>query len=569
MRLETVDWAIIVGYLLFSLTVGLLLARRAGRGMEEYFLSGRSLPWWLAGTSMVATSFAADTPLAVTELVRTHGIAGNWFWWSYAIGGMLSVFLFARFWRRAHVVTDAELTEIRYSGRGAAILRGFRGFYFSTIKNCLVMGWVILAMATMVEILFPGVGKVWAVALSCVIALTYAVLSGFWGVMVTDLAQFCLALTGASAAAFFAFREVGGLGGLTEALGPERVETLLRPMPGLGETWLPGSAFLLYLGMLWWCTDNADGGGIAVQRISASKSEREAVKGILWFQFAHYGVRTWPWVLVALASLVLFPGMEDHKAAYPRTALLVLPVVWRGILVASILAAFMSTIDTHLNWGASYLVNDIYRRFINPRATERRLVFVSRIATVILMVLGALVALRYDTITGAWILALSLGAGAGIVYILRWFWWRINAWTELSAMIASMAANAGLRIFAPEISFPYTLPWIVGFSAAVWIPVTFLTAPVEESRLRAFCEKVRPGGAWGPFRGDGANDRLRRPLLLWLVGTLSLYAFLFGGGWLLLGRPLAGALLLLAALAGGIVLFRSLGTEEGITEEGI
>jgi len=560
-RLATVDWAVVAAYLLFSLGVGVLLAKRAGRGMEEFFLSGRSLPWWLAGTSMVATSFAADTPLAVTELVRTHGIAGNWFWWSYGVGGMLSVFLFARFWRRARVVTDAEVTEIRYSGRGAALLRGFRGFYYSTIRNCLVMGYVILAMATLVGSLFPGVGKEYAVAISCAIALLYAVLSGFWGVVVTDLAQFALALVGATAAGFFALDKVGGISGVARQVGESEASGLFRLLPAGGDAWLPGSAFLLYLTMLWWCTDNSDGGGILVQRMSASKDEREAVKATLWFQFAHYGLRTWPWVMVALASLVLFPEMADHKAAYPETAFAVLPVFWRGILVASLVAAFMSTIDTHLNWGASYIVNDIYRRFFDPGATERRLVLVSRLATVALMVLGALVALQYRTITGAWILTISLGAGAGIVYILRWFWWRINAWSELSAMVASIASNILIRWIAPDLQFPYTLPWIVGLSALVWLPVTFLTAPVSEERLRGFWERVRPAGFWGPYRRGEGGSSLGRWLLLWAIGTVSLYAFLLGGGKLLLGAVMEGAALWLLTLGGGYLLFRFLEKE--------
>lgn len=561
MRLEPVDWAIVVLYLLFALAVGVLFARRAGKGMEEYFLSGRSLPWWLAGTSMAATSFASDTPLAVTELVRTHGVAGNWFWWTAAFGGMMSVFLFARFWRRARVVTDAEVTEIRYSGRSAAALRAFRGIYFSTVRNCLVMGWVILAMATIVGVVFPGVDKTTAVTISCAVALVYAVMGGFWGVVVTDFAQFALALAGAAAAGGYAWREVGGLGGLTAALGPEKTASLLQPLPGFGESWLPASAFFLYLTMLWWCSDNADGGGISVQRMSAARDEREAVRASLWFQVMHYGVRTWPWVLVALASLVLFPEMTDHTAAYPETAFLVLPPVWRGILVASLLAAFMSTIDTHLNWGASYLVNDLYRRFVNPGASERRLVAVSRIATVLLMGLAALVALRYKTITGAWILTMSLGAGAGIVYILRWFWWRINAWSEISAMTASFAANAALRVWAPGIAFPYTLPWIVGISAAVWVPVTLLTRPADEGRLRAFCDRVRPMGRWGRFRREESGDSLARWIGLWLGATAALYAFLFGGGFLLLGRPAMGAFLLALAVGGGTVIFRALHRE--------
>ncbi|MBM3319970.1 MAG: Na+:solute symporter [Candidatus Eisenbacteria bacterium] len=561
MRMEAVDWAIVGGFMLLSLVLGLVLTRRAGRGVEEFFLSGRSLPWWLTGTSMVATSFSADTPLAVSELVRTRGVAGNWLWWCYGFGGMLSVFVFARFWRRARVLTDAELTEVRYSGRGAGILRGFRGFYFATIRNCLVMGWIILAMATLLASILPGMSRVHTVAISCAVALLYSVLSGFWGVVLTDLFQFALAMTGSIAVAVFALRAVGGFGGLAAALGPERMGALLRPVPSAEESWLPLSAFLIYFFMLWWCTDNADGGGIIVQRMSASRDEREAVRATLWFQFSHYALRTWPWVIVALVSLVLFPNATDHKTAYPDTAFRVLPTVWRGIFFASLLAAFMSTLVTHLNWGASYLVNDIYRRFLDAGASERRLVLLSRLATALLMAGGALVALQYKTITGAWILTISLGAGAGIVYVLRWFWWRVNAWSELSAMLASLAANAGLRLFAPEIAFPYTLPWIVGLSALVWLPVTFLTRPTDEERLMRFAERVRPVGAWGRFR-TGKRGELGRWLLLWGVGAASLYLFLFGGGGLLLGSPRLGALLLAGGFAGAVLLFRMLNREE-------
>ncbi len=564
MGLATIDWVIVGGYVLFALAVGIFFARRAGKGIEEYFLSGRSLPWWLAGTSMVATSFAADTPLAVTELVRKHGIAGNWFWWTYAVGGMLSALLFARFWRRAGVMTDAEVTEIRYSGRGAAILRGFRGFYYSTVKNCLVMGFVILAMATLVSSIFPDVSKVMAVSVSCAIALSYAVLSGFWGVVVTDLVQFLLAMTGAGAAGFFAWREIGGRTGFLESIGPAEGEAFMRFFPAMGgDSFLPASAFLLYITFLWWCTDNADGGGIIIQRMAASKNDREALRATIWFNFAHYGLRTWPWVLVALASLVLYPDLADHKAAYPLTALAVLPSVWKGILVASLLAAFMSTIDTHLNWGASYLVNDIYRRFIHKSAGERRLILVSRISTVLLMVLGGLVALRYNTITGAWILTISLGAGAGLVYVLRWIWWRVNAWSELSAILASILANIVIRVWFPELVFPYSIPVIVGLSAAVWVPVTFLTSPVDEERLRAFCAKVRPVGFWGPFREKGEPNALSRWLFLWFIATMSLYFFLFGTGWLLFGQAGLGVLSIIVSMVGGWYLLRSL-DEEGM-----
>jgi Na+/proline symporter len=563
MRLLPVDWAVVVAYLVFSLVLGLLLTRRAGRGVEEFFLSGRSLPWWLTGTSMVATSFSADTPLAVSEMVRKYGVAGNWLWWCYGFGGMLSVFLFARFWRRANVLTDAELTEIRYSGIGARILRAFRGVYFSTIRNCLVMGWIILAMATILGSILPGTGKVETVVISCGIVLVYSVLAGFWGVVITDLFQFALAMTGAVAAGVFAMQKAGGLDGIAAALGPDRMGSLVNPFPGMGgDAWLPASAFFLYACMLWWCTDNADGGGIIVQRMSASRDEREAVRATLWFQFSHYALRTWPWVMVALASLVLFPGMTDHKAAYPVTAFHVLPPVWRGVFFASLLAAFMSTLVTHLNWGASYLVNDVYRRFLDAGASERRLVLVSRIATVLLMVGGALVALRYKTITGAWILTISLGAGAGIVYVIRWFWWRVNAWSELSAMIASFAANLALRVAAPEMEFPYTLPWIVGLSALVWVPATFLTRPTDGARLASFVERVRPIGAWGRFRASRSGTSVGRWLLLWGVGVVSLYLFLFGGGWLVLGRPGLGVLLLVPALAGAVVLFRMLRKEK-------
>ncbi len=512
MQISLLDWIFVLVYFMLALGIGLYFSKRARGDIIEYFTSGRSLPWWLAGTSMVATTFAADTPLAVTELVAQHGIAGNWLWWNMLMSGMLTVFLFARLWRRAEFITDVEFTELRYSGRPAAILRGFRAIYLAIPINLIVLGWVTLAMVKILE-LSVGVNKWIAVGICVLVTLAYSGLSGLWGVVVTDFLQFFIAIIGSFALAFFAIDAVGGVAGLKEGLvriyGAEH--DILNFVPEIGSVWMPVSAFLVYLAVNWWAAwypgAEPGGGGYIAQRMFAAKDERHSFLATLWFNIAHYALRPWPWIMVALASLILYPDIEDKQTGYILVMLDHLPVGFKGLLLASFAAAFMSTVSTQLNWGSSYLINDFYKRFIRTDASPQHYVKVARLATVGLVLAGALVTSQMDTIAAAWKFLLALGAGTGAVYILRWFWWRINAWSEISAMVASFIVAIFLQSVlgmdtADAGVFAKVMLITVGISTVVWLTTTFITKPENEETLLNFYRKIRPGGnLWGPIAG--------------------------------------------------------------------
>ncbi len=559
MTLSTLDWTIIVGYCFFAVAVGAYFAGRAGKDINSFFLSSRTLPWWLAGTSMVATSFASDTPLAITGLVAEFGIAGNWLWWSFGLGSLMTVFFFSRMWRRAQVVTDVELTEIRYSGRPAAILRGFKALYIAIPINCITMGWVILAMAKIFDVAL-GWPRLQSVALCVTLAVVYSILSGLWGVVATDLLQFILAMAGSVALAFYALGEVGGTEGLIFSLqeSGKIQDGVLNFFPSTGALALPVTTFLVYLGVQWWSTLIADGGGIIIQRISATKDERNSFLSTLWFCIAHYALRPWPWIIVALASLVVYPDLSDPEMGYPRMMVDYLPSGLRGLMIASFLAAFMSTIDTHLNWGASYLVNDFYRRFLVRNGSARHYVFVSRVCVLIMVILAAGTSFLMDSISAAWKFLWSIGAGAGLVLILRWFWWRVNAWSEIAAMSASLVISLILTFYTP---FDYGLRLVVVVltSLAVWLLVTFMTAPVDEGTLRDFYRRVRPPGHWGRIASAESGEVMTvgSMLLLWLLGIVFLFGLLFGVGTVILGSFTVG-LSLVAVSAGllGIIMKR-------------
>ncbi len=578
--LHWIDWSIIVGYIFFSLGVGIYFSRKAASSTEEYFLSGRSLPWWVIGTSMVATTFAADTPLAITEFIRGAGIWQNWFWWNLLLSGLLGVFLFSRLWRRARVLTDNEFIELRYSGKPAAFLRCFKAGYFAILYNFIVMGWVINAMASVVSVVLT-VDR-WVAVWGCVVvALIYAILSGFWGVVVTDIVQFVIAMTGSLILASIAVSHVGGMGELIEklqslqasgsaALSPDA----LRFIPPIPEAeffskafWeSPFSKFLVFLTVMWWSTHNTDGGGYIIQRMSASKNERHALLATLWFNLAHYALRVWPWIIVALVSIVMFPVIPEayeelsSKAGYPLVLNALLGPGLRGLLVVSFLAAFMSTIDTHLNWGASYIVNDIYKRFARPNETQTHYVIVSKVCTVVLMVCAAFVAVKMQSISKAWEFIFAMGAGIGLVLILRWFWWRVNAWSEISALAVSISATIVLEIiaasqtmasgqtyslfssapvlFGVSLQVHHKLLIIVPLALFVWITVTFMTPPEPEAKLRLFYDRVYPGGWWGPVRTDGGDGEpvSRGFFLNWLGGVAFIYGTTFAIGHLLFGN---------------------------------
>jgi Na+/proline symporter len=552
--LTGVDWIIIALYFVLSLVVGLAFTRRAGQSAEEYFLSGRKLPWWLAGTSMVATTFAADTPLAVTGLTVKHGIAGNWLWWSFVMSGMLTVFFYARLWRRAAVMTDAEFTELRYAGRPAAFLRGFRACYLAIPINCIIMGWVTHAMATIIG-LTMGVDKRQATVGLFLVTALYSTLSGLWGVVVTDFFQFVLAMAGSVALAVFALGVVGGLGGLQTGLnakfggaGPTAF------LPDLESAWMPALTFFVYVAVNWWASwypgAEPGGGGYVAQRILATRNERHALLAALWFNLAHYVLRPWPWILVALVSMLLYPGLSNPEEGYVRVMVDHLPPYWRGFLLAAFLAAYMSTISTHLNWGASYLLNDVYRRYLKPDSSPSHYARVGQAATLGMMVIAGLITYYLKSVEGAWKFLLAIGAGTGLVYLLRWYWWRINAWSEVSAMAAAFVLSLGLQFGAGlDPGDPRGFAWLmlltVSGTTVVWLVVTYLTPPEPEAHLRRFYERVRPGG-WGwkevagraPEEGPGYAG-----LVTWAVGCAVVYLGLFGTGYLFLGRPWRGVIL--------------------------
>jgi len=563
-----------------SLLIGLYYARRAGRSTEEYFLSDRSMPWWLAGTSMVATTFAADTPLAVTEMVARNGVAGNWLWWSLLASGMLTVFFFARLWRRARVMTDVEFVELRYSGKPAAFLRGFRALYLGLPINLIIMGWVNLGMAKVLSGTL-GLAKWQALALCLGITFIYSILSGFWGVVVTDAVQFVIAMVGSIALAVFAVNAVGGIAnlktrlatvtpvGATEAFG---VDGAIKLLPDGTAMWmLPVLTLAVYLGVNWWASwypgAEPGGGGYVAQRIFSAKNEKHGLLATLWFNIAHYALRPWPWIIVALCSLVLYngttpnpeTGKPDAAFGYVQVMNDYLPIGFRGLLLASFAAAYMSTISTQMNWGASYIINDFYRRFVKKNASEAHYVFASRAATLLIVLLSIVVTYYMNRITSGWELVLSLGAGTGLVYILRWYWWRVNAWSEIASMASALFVSLSLRQFeifdsSTPTGFAKEILTTVAVTTVVWLVATFVTSPEPMSKLESFYRNVRPaGGGWRPVAlATGLKERkgeIGPNILNWLLGIVLVYATLFGIGELIFGSwP---KVILLAAIAAG------------------
>jgi len=558
-QLHIVDWAIVACYVLFALGIGVAFLKRASSSVEQFFVSGRSLPWWLAGTSMAATNFSIDTPIAISGLVAKEGVAGVWFFWASGIAAMLATFLFARLWRRAEVITDAEIIELRYSGKAASWLRMFKGIYFGVLINCFVMGWVMTAMLkVMGEV--TDLDRLTILLVFTVIAVVYTLMSGFWGVVVTDLVQYVVALGGSLAVAGFSVARCGGPGAmlatLQERFGAADAITAFAPSPGDEASWMPTSVFYTYLLVQWWAHKYADGGGKTIQRMSAAKNEREAVLATLWFALANYAIQVWPWILTALASLALAGRLPDPETAYPRMMMTVLPHGLLGLALVALIGAFMSTIDTHLNLGASYMVNDIYRRFIRKEASPGHYVLASRVCMLINMAIAALVGWRIESVGGAWKFVLAFSSGAGLTYIVRWFWWRANAWTELSGMLASAAAATVLQLGYPEMIYSWRLLIIVGFSTVVWMFVTLATPPTDEAKLADFVRRVRPGSpGWREVaerNGIQLEPFLGPAVVKWLGGCALLFSLCFGIGNLALGRPLQGVGLVAVA---GVLLW--------------
>jgi Na+/proline symporter len=575
-QLTFLDWAVVGLYFLFNLAIGFYYKARAGSSVNEFFLSGRNVPWWLAGTSMVATTFAADTPLAVTGMVAKGGIAGNWLWWNFVASGMLTVFFYARLWRRSGVMTDIEFSEIRYAGRPAAFLRGFRALYLGIPINCIILGWVNKAMVDILTLVL-GVTKIQALAIVIgMIALTsfISTLSGLWGVLVTDVFQFVVKMSMVIALAVFAIRAVGGIESMKTQLAAIDATrgsqgSVLSFIPDLNSAWMPMITFFVYISLNWWATwypgAEPGGGGYIAQRMFCAKDEKHSLLATLWFNIAHYAIRPWPWILVALASLILFPGLKDPETGYVRVMIAYLPPSLRGLMVAAFAAAYMSTIATQLNWGASYLVNDFYRRFLKPHATDRHYVTASQLATVFLTLVSAIVTFYMDSIAGAWKLLLVTGAGTGTVLLLRWYWWRINAWSEVSAMISAFIVSVAMqRAFGFDTDNPAGFAWVmiitVGITTIVWLATTFLTPPEPQDVLIAFYHRTRPSAAgWGPIARLKPDVRPSRDglsnLLDWIAGCVLIYGVLFGVGKLLLHETTIGLALLACGLAGGVVIY--------------
>jgi len=578
MHLNTADLVVITLSIIISFLPALFFWRRASKNTTEFFTSGRAAPWWLVGISMVATTFSTDTPNLVTNFVRDQGVAKNWLWWAFLLTGMATVFFYAKMWRRSGVLTDLEFYEIRYSGRAATFVRGFRAIYLGLFFNCFIMATVNLAAAKIANILL-GWPMYRTLLFASVITIFFASVSGLWGVLVTDSIQFSVTMTGAFAAAYFALQqpEVGHLSGLFARVNPKALDFL----PDFSNWSVALSVFIIPLTIQWWSVwypgAEPGGGSYIAQRMLASRTEKDAVGGTLLFNIMHYALRPWPWVIVALASTLVFPQLADIARAFPNVdpkligndiaypaMLKFLPTPFIGLMLAGMLAAYRSTIETHLNWGTSYLVHDFYRRFLNREATEKHYVLMGRLVTAGLMITAALTTYVLTTAAGAFTLILSVGAGTGLIYLLRWFWWRINAWSEVAAMASSFLV--ALAFFAARKAGHAVPPYValvatVAATTVVWLAVTFATAPTERGKLLSFYRLVRPAGpGWKEIRaasGAGPSpDSLTQNLVGWVLGCLFVYAALFGTGAVLYGRTVAAAVWIAVFVATGVALAR-------------
>ncbi len=558
MHLTSLDWIVVLVSIVLSFLPAILLAKRAGTSTAEFFTSGRAAPWWLVGVSMVATTFSTDTPNLVTNMVRENGVADNWLWWSFLLTGMMTVFFYARLWRRSRVLTDLEFYEIRYSGKPASFVRGFRAVYLGLLFNCVIMASVNLAAVKIANVVL-GWPMMKTLVFCSVINIAFAATSGLWGVLVTDFFQFGIAMTGAFAVAIYSLRQpqVGGLSGLVTKLGPKTLDLL----PNFGDWKLAAAVLIIPITIQWWSVwypgSEPGGGSYIAQRMLASKSEKDALGGTLLFNVAHYALRPWPWIIVALSSMLVFPHLSDIAHAFPYVdpkligpdmaypaMLKFLPSGLLGLMVAGMLAAYVSTLSTHLNWGTSYLVHDFYRRFLVKGRQEKHYVLVGRLVTACLMVAAALLTTVLSTAKEAFDLMLSVGAGTGLIYLLRWFWWRLNAWSEIAAMVSSFLVALAFFV-AGKLGHPVdtsvSLVATVASTTVVWLVVTYLTAPVSRERLVSFYRLVRPAGpGWKVIRDEAglepSPDSLPLAMLGWVLGITFVYSALFGTGSYLYDR---------------------------------
>ena len=567
MTLTTLDWTIVGAYFAFSLAVGIWASKQAGEDTKSFFLAGRNMPWWLLGVSMVATTFSTDTPNLVTDLVRQNGVSGNWVWWAFLLTGMLTVFVYAKLWHRSGVLTDIEFYELRYSGKAAAFLRGFRALYLGLVFNVLVMGAVSLAAVKFGEIVLGWPGWL-TLTIACSITLAYSTLGGLKAVIITDFVQFSLAMIGSIWAMIYILG-LEQIGGLSNLIAHANVVDKLALIPNLSDPdiWVP--ILLVPLAVQWWASyypgSEPGGGGYIAQRMFSAKDEKNAVNATLFFNVAHYALRPWPWILIALSSLIVFPELSDiqnafpnlppdklgHDVAYPAM-LTLLPTGLLGLVAASLIAAFMSTMSTQLNLGASYLVNDFYHRFIKPDASEKHLVNVGRGFTVISIILGGGLGLFLTSAGQAFTLLLMIGAGTGMIYILRWFWWRINAYTEIVAMVGSLCIAFYFNFFNQ--SFPGWEKIVIGaiLTTVVWVVATYFTPPDDEETLKNFVKKVNPGGpGWSRYSHGVSSEPWPVPngILCMILGCFAVYGVLLGVGQLIYGKPFGIALIGLAGVS--------------------
>ncbi|KAI9135099.1 sodium:solute symporter family protein [Acaryochloris sp. CCMEE 5410] len=574
--MQLFDWIIVAAYLVFTLFVGIYLSRKASGSLADFFVSGRSLPWWLAGTSMAATTFSIDTPLVVAGLVATKGIAGNWLWWSFGFAHIVMIYIFARLWRRSEIITDAELTEMRYGGNTAAVLRGTKAFLFAVPINCIGIGYAMLAMVKMVDALGVwqsiGIGadsdlKLWTVIAVSIFVLIYAGLSGLWGVVATDFFQFFLALVGALIVAVAAVQQIGGINLLVEQAQQATNHDVLSFVPlkiGGEGGWLQWSesagisinAFFAYIFLQWWSFRRSDGGGEFVQRLAAAKDEQEAEKSAWLFNIMHYVVRTWPWILVGLAAVVLYPDTKDQELGYFLLMKDYLPQGLLGLVFASLVAAFMSTVSTSINWGASYLTNDLYLRFMNPQASQAQLISAGRVASVLVTLIGAIAAFYSESVVDVFKLVIAIGTGPGLVLILRWYWWRINAAAELASMLGGFLIGL-LTTIIPVLKiddFGLKLLVTTSITTVIWVAAMLLTPPESEATLNKFYAKVRPGGpGWTRQQsqtGLAPLQDLGKDILRVLASSLILFGSMFTVGGFLLLQPTTGWISLVIAVIG-------------------
>jgi SSS family solute:Na+ symporter len=581
MKLSFLDWAVIVAYFAAIVGIALYYRKKAGASTSDFFVSGRDASWWLAGTSMVATTFAADTPLAVTGLVVREGIAGNWLWWSLLLNGMMTVFFFARLWRRAEIVTDLELVEIRYSGKPAAFLRGFRAVYFGVIMNCLILGWVNLAMMKILGTTL-AMPKFEAMLVCLFITGLYTTISGVRGVLWTAILQFVLPMVMVIVLAFYSVGAVGGLGPMKAKLAAidaarQAAEggtgSILSFIPDLSSPWMPLMAFLVYLGVNWWANwypgAEPGGGGYVAQRMFCAKDEKNSLWATFFFNVAHYALRPWPWVITALAAAILYPSLSlpgaDAESGYIRVWVDYLPAALRGLMLAGFAGAYMSTVATQLNWGSSYIINDFYRRFLVRTKNEKHYVLVGRISTLLLMVLGGAVAYVLQSVAGTWTIVMGFGAGTGAVYLLRWYWWRINAWSEIVAMVVAAVVQILLQTVFPlsgsqSMVFAKSVLITVAITSVAWLVGTYVTKPESNATLLDFYRRTRPDVyGWGHIARQAPEIQPVRELkhnsLDWVLGCLLVYMALFGIGKLLLGPPLLGVGFLVISAAAGFGIY--------------